>query len=616
MKQLRLLITICALLISTFLHAEVVSGTCGAKLTWTFNTETGLLKIEGSGEMNNYYIWESGHLAPWYSYCDRILAVELPEGLTNIGRYAFYDCSGLTSITIPKSVGIIGQAAFSGCRSLTSITIPNFVVSIEEFAFGQCFELTSVSIPNSVTSIGRDAFWGCDRLTKPIIVNDMFVFLPSSFDGAYSIPNNITKIIGGAFTGRHLTSISIPNSVTSIGYGAFDGCHYLTSISIPNSVTSIGREAFKECSGLTSISIPNSVTSIGQGAFFDCSGLTSVSIPNSVTTIEDGTFIDCSGLTSISIPNSVTSIGNFAFSGCRGLTSVSIPNSVTNIGVRSFEGCDRLTNPIIVNDMFVRLPKNFKGAYSIPSNITKIIGGAFSYCSGLASVSIPNSVTSIESEAFEGCSGIQSFSITGENPPQCEYGIFKNVDLSKATLYVPADKVSYYQSTEPWKKFGTIKTPTACAKPTIAYKDGQLVFNSATTGAKYHCTITSPDMKSDVLNETGTMNLDARYDIAVYATAEGFTQSETAKATLYWVKADGSLTDNINAAKMRGVVVTADNGFVSVSGLNDGEQVLFYATDGKMLGSQKAVNGTASLSTSESVVICKVGTTSLKVLVK
>ena len=71
----------------------------------------------------------------------------------------------------------------------------------------------------------------------------------------------------------------------------------------------------------------------------------------------------------------------------------------------------------------------------------------------------------------------------------------------------------------------------------------------------------------------------------------------------------GSLTDNINAAKMRGVVVTADNGFVSVSGLNDGEQVLFYATDGK-------VNGTASLSTSESVVICKVGTTSLKVLVK
>ena len=54
MKKLRLLITLCALVISTFIHAEVVSGTCGANLTWTFYTETGLLKIEGSGGMYNY----------------------------------------------------------------------------------------------------------------------------------------------------------------------------------------------------------------------------------------------------------------------------------------------------------------------------------------------------------------------------------------------------------------------------------------------------------------------------------------------------------------------------------------------------------------------------------
>ena len=663
MKQLRLLITLCALVISTFLHAEVVSGTCGKNLTWTLNTETGLLKIEGSGEMNDYSF--NSPKVPWYSYQDRILAIELPKGLTKIGNCAFYRCNGLTSVSIPNSVTSIGDDAFHNCSGLTSISIPNSVTSIRDGAFWGCSSLTSISIPNSVTSVGKEVFEGC--------------------------------------TG--LTSISIPNSVTSIGVRAFENCSGLTSISIPNSVTSISRGTFQGCSGLTSISIPNSVTSIGTNAFGCCSGLTSISIPNSVTSIGDFAFDCCIGLTSISIPNSVTNIGEFAFQGCSGLTSISIPNSVTSIGDKAFIGCSKLTNPIIVNDMFVFLPYNFKGVYSIPYNIKKIIGGAFGGCIELTSISIPNSVTSIGDYAFSGCIGLssisiphsvtsigegtfegcnhiktlsinsstnpeisceelyvgddvavvqsnynssklrkvvlgkkvaqiraeafsnanlQEFTITGEEPPYCYPNIFGTKDLSKATLYVPADKVTYYQTTEPWSKFGTVKTlsgetpstPTACAKPTIAYENGQLVFNSATTGAKYHCTITSPDMKSDVLNESGTMNLDARYDIAVYATAEGYTQSETATATLYWVKADGSLTDNINAAKMRGVVVTADKGFVSVSGLNDGEQVLFYATDGKMLGSQKAVNGTASLSTSESVVICKVGTTSLKVLVK
>ncbi len=135
MKQLRLLITLCALVISTFLHAEVVSGTCGRKLTWTFNTETGLLKIEGSGEMDNYY---NDSRAPWYSYHDRILALELPEGLTNLGDWSFYDCGGLTSISIPNSVTSIGYYAFYGCSGLTSVSIPNSVTSIGRGAFSNC----------------------------------------------------------------------------------------------------------------------------------------------------------------------------------------------------------------------------------------------------------------------------------------------------------------------------------------------------------------------------------------------------------------------------------------------------------------------------------------------
>ena len=75
-------------------------------------------------------------------------------------------------------------------------------------------------------------------------------------------------------------------------------------------------------------------------------------------------------------------------------------------------------------------------------------------------------------------------------------------------------------------------------------------------------------------------------------------------------------TDNINAAKMRGVVVAAEGGIVTISGLSDGEKVEFYATDGKLIGSQKAVSGSASIATSEQIVICKVENSCIKILVK
>ena len=151
----------------------------------------------------------------------------IPNSVTSIGDYAFYDCSSLTLVTIPNSVTSIGEQAFRNCSGLTSVTIGNSVTSIGYGAFYNCSSLTSVTIPNSVTSIGEGAFGYC--------------------------------------TG--LTSMLIPNSVTSIGYGAFYNCSSLTSVTIPNSVTSIGDYVFYDCSSLTSVTIPNSVTSIGIYAF-------------------------------------------------------------------------------------------------------------------------------------------------------------------------------------------------------------------------------------------------------------------------------------------------------------------------------------------------------------
>ena len=285
-------------------------------------------------------------------------------------------------------------------------------------------------------------------------------------DGIYYLTpkKNVAIVTKGdkAYSG----DINIPSSikvneseytVRDIEGSAFSNCSGLTSVTIPNSVTSIKGSTFEDCSSLTSITIPNSVTSIRSLAFLGCSSLTSVTIPNSVTSIESGAFSGCSGLTSITIPNSVTSIGELAFDGCSGLTSVTIPNSVTRIGDYVLNCCDGIKNTIIVNDMFVYLPKTYTGHYSIPENITKIIGGAFENCSGLTSVTIPNSVTSIGDWAFDCCDNLKNVYCYSEEVPSTNVWIFDGTYIENATLHVPASAIEAYKTTAPWSGFGTIK---------------------------------------------------------------------------------------------------------------------------------------------------------------
>ena len=73
---------------------------------------------------------------------------------------------------------------------------------------------------------------------------------------------------------------------------------------------------------------------------------------------------------------------------------------------------------------------------------------------------------------------------------------------------------------------------------------------------------------------------------------------------------------NIHQAKTRGVVASAHDGIVSVSGLDNGEEVKFYAADGKYIGQAVATNGTASYAVSEALVIAKVGNNSIKIAMK
>ena len=447
MKKISLLFLIC-ILSALNTNAEVYEGSCGTNVNYSLDTNTEVLKISGTGAMNDYDNYSYSSSAPWNSYRSYIKSIEISNGVTSIGTDAFRNCSGLTLIEIPNSVTSIRQSAFNNCSGLTSIEIPNSVTSIGSYAFENCSGLTSIEIPNSVTSIGYRAFDGTawyNNQPNGLVYAGKVAYkykgiMPSNT--SITINEGTLGIAHSAFYGcSGLTSIEIPNSVTSIGGSAFSGCTGLTSIEIPNSVTSIGGSAFRNCSGLTSIEIPNGVTSIGLYAFRDCSGLTSVTIPNSVTSIEDWAFRGCTGLTSITIPNSVTSIGSFAFENCSGLTSIELPNSVTSIGGWAFKGCtgeltvncniplsqggstfaDSKFSSVKIGDGVTSIGEgafqNCSGLTSIeiPNSVTSIGSYAFGYCSGLTSIEIPNSVTSIEYSAFFGCSGLSSIIVESGN---------------------------------------------------------------------------------------------------------------------------------------------------------------------------------------------------------
>ncbi len=252
-----------------------------------------------------------------FSGCDALTSVKIPGSITSIGEGAFSDCTNLTELVVedgnPAYSSINGALYNKDMTSLlfvpTQLTgvfeIPNTVTSIAGYAFYNCKKLTSVLFPDSIKSINAYAFQGCSGLTY------------------VTIPNALTDIGVSAFQDcSGLTSIILSNSLTVIEEAAFKKCSRLTSLIIPNSVTEIKNSAFDQCSKLAALTIPNSVKRIGESSFAR-SGLTSLTIPNSITSIPRCAFLMCRRLTSLIIPSSVKSIDELAFSGCIALSEIS-----------------------------------------------------------------------------------------------------------------------------------------------------------------------------------------------------------------------------------------------------------------------------------------------------
>ena len=217
------------------------TGSCGDNVTYSLDTETGVLTISGTGKMKDY----SGEDSPFYQNSN-IKSVIIENGVTSIGNLAFSSCNSLIEVSLPSSIIFLGVSAFSGCENLMSISIPANVADIQSIAFAGCKKLTSIEVDSN---------------------NENY----SSINGVL-FDKNITELVCYP-AGKNDASYTVPNTVKSFAYGSFYDCENLTSVIIPNGVTSIGGASFWNCKNLKSIVIPKSVTKIDLFSFNGCESL-------------------------------------------------------------------------------------------------------------------------------------------------------------------------------------------------------------------------------------------------------------------------------------------------------------------------------------------------------
>lgn len=392
------------------------SGTCGTDASYTFDAETGLLTISGTGKISDKMFLGN----------ESIKSVIIEEGITSVGNSVFEGCTNLTSAIVPNSVSEIGYSMFYQCKNLTSVVLPDKISVIGEGMFEECFSLTDVTLPEGLTSIGMGAFKYCESLTN------------------ITIPAGVTSIGAYGFSGcSGLSQITVDENNTV--YDSRGNCNAIIETAankllfgckntvIPNGITTIGPDSFSYCSGLTSIIIPNSVTYIDAGAFYGCSGLKELTMPCSANFYNDSTpfggihlkkvtltkgsgimmdyimvnsregpicytntpwYISRNSIEEIIIEDGIENIGNYAFFYTFNLETVVIPESVKSIGKSAFMGCENLKN------------------ITIPENVTSIGDGAFGLCKSLTDITIPKNITKIGKNLFKECSGLKSLTIS------------------------------------------------------------------------------------------------------------------------------------------------------------------------------------------------------------
>lgn len=328
--------------------------------------------------------------------CTSLIKADLAN-VTEVGNYAFADCSALSSVANGGSVVVIGEGAFSrqtengsaptfdkigftsvreigdgaflGCAGLAEVIVPTTVTKIGDFVFAFCTNLKSVVLPETVTEIGDYAFRSCENLEE-INLGNVKTFGEYCFYGATYLARidlAYAENVGtGAFANANVMGAVTANNLTVIGESAFSKTAIL-SFTAP-ALKSIGRTAFYKNYRLAEFTFGSDIEYVGEMAFLGCSSLMSFKYYDAEDKKTDGRINDYAflsdgvlytampsgkmqlnsvpaGLVShtLTVPEGVERIEMYAGNRNTNITKIVLPDSLKTIGNYAFNGYTKLS---------------------------------------------------------------------------------------------------------------------------------------------------------------------------------------------------------------------------------------------------------------------------------